>query len=296
MGLFSKSKRTTINEDNRTVYDMSGSTFDNRVDNSDNSYTDRSRTDNSYTDFSRTDNSYTDTSSSFTDNSYLDTSTSYTDNSYLDTSTTNSGQYAGNSGTINITDGGAFVTVQNAVSDLTNMGNNAFQMGHLALETMGKTADTALAQSSINNEMMRDVATNALSEYGQMADAAFTEYGDIADSAFSEYGNVSSGAISAIENTAYSSMEGSKDMVRSMRELTAHALDQMTSQSANVVSASTQANREALAASTGLMQTISSDGNDLLVDGVVQIVKYIGGGLAVAVVGYAALKMVGGKS
>jgi hypothetical protein len=281
MGLFggSKSTRTTQNIDNRTVLDQSGSTFDHSVDSSttdnsytdasqnfaDNSYTDNSLTvdasDNSYSDSSTSDSSYHDSSSfadsndytdsssfadsndytdssSFTDsNDYTDSSSSFTDNSYLDTSSVIDGEYAGNTGSIQITDGGAFTTVDNAVSKLVSLGQSAIagmnSTASISLATMGKTADTSMQQASLNNEMMRDLTTTAL--------------------------------------------------------------EQMSEQAASTVSSSTMANRDALNASSKLMTTISANGNDLLIDGVVNIAKYGAIGLGVLGFGFLLTKLAGGN-
>jgi len=245
MGLFggSKSKKTIINEDNRVINDMSGSTFDNSVDNSvtDNSYTDNSTTtsfeDNSYHDSSTNfeDNSYSDSSTSFEDNSYSDSSTSFTDESYHDSSI--SGTYAGNTGSITITDGGAFTTVQNAVSDLVSMGKESLvsmsNTSTISLANMGKVAEKSMEQATLNNQLMRDITQTALQE--------------------------------------------------------------MSDQASTTVSASTLANKEALAATSKLMTTVSANGNDLLIDGVVNIVKY--GAMGVGGLGavYLVFKFIGGN-
>lgn len=256
------SKRTTVNEDNRVINDLSGSTFDNSVDRS------RSYEDNSYSDTSThfTDESYTDTSTHYNDESYLDTSTHYNDESYLDSSIDNSGDNAGNSGTINITDGGAFDLVESVTSEFVGMGN-------FSLETMGKTAELSMEQSGINSGLMRDVANNALSEYTAL----------------------SANSIGAIEAVTTASIAGSNDNVNQMKELTLSALQQMSAQSATAVSSSNRANRDALAASTKLMTTVSANGNDLLIDGVVNIAKYAGVGLASLVVGLVVVKVIGGN-
>jgi hypothetical protein len=302
MGLFGggNSKRTTVNEDNRIIYDQSGSTFDNSVDRSrsyeDNSYSDTSRSyeDNSYSDTSRhftdesytdtsshysdesysdsstaidnADNSYTDTSSHYSDESYTDTSSHFTDESYTDTSTHNMGQYSGNSGSLVITDGGAFETVQSTVQDLSGMGG-------LALETLGKTADKSMEQAAINNSLMRDVAASALSEYSDL----------------------SSNAIDGISSTASNSMQASSSNVEQMRLLASSALQRVSDSAAVAVSSSNMANRASLDASTKLMTTVSANGNDLLIDGVVKIAKYVGLGAGALVTGLVVIKVIGGK-
>jgi hypothetical protein len=288
MGLFGggNSKRTTVNEDNRIIYDQSGSTFDNSVDRSrsyeDNSYSDTSRSyeDNSYSDTSRhftdesytnesrnySDESYNDSSIDNTDNSYTDTSSHYSDESYSDSSIDNLGDNAGNSGTINITDGGAFETVQIAVQDLSGMGG-------LALETLGKTADKSMEHAAINNSLMRDVAASALSEYSDL----------------------SSNAIDGISSTASNSMKASSSNVEQMRLLASSALQRVSDSAAVAVSSSNAANRASLDASTKLMTTVSANGNDLLIDGVVKIAKYVGLGAGALVTGLVVIKVIGGK-
>jgi hypothetical protein len=288
MGLFGggNSKRTTTNVDNRTINDLSGSSFDESVDRSrhytDESYSDTSShfTDESYSDTSShfTDESYSDTSSHFTDesytdnsidntdNSYTDTSSHFTDESYTDTSTHNMGQYSGNSGSLVITDGGAFETVQSAVQDLSGMGG-------LALETLGKTADKSIEQAAINNSLMRDVAASALSEYSDL----------------------SSNAIDGISSTASNSMQASSSNVEQMRLLASSALQRVSDSAAVAVSSSNTANRASLDASTKLMTTVSANGNDLLIDGVVKIAKYVGLGAGALVTGLVVIKVIGGK-
>lgn len=234
MGLFSKkSNRTTVNEDNRIINDLSGSTFDNSVDSSQ-SYEDSSYKDNSQ---HFTDNGYSDSSQSYEDSSYSDTSQHFTDESYTDSSTTMSGEYAGNTGSIQITDGGAFTTVDNAVSEFVSLGQSAIggmtSTTSMSLSTMGKTAETSMQQATMNSELMRDVA--------------------------------------------------------------AKALEEMSDQAASTVSASTQANREALASSQKLMTTISADGNDLLIDGVVKVAKYGVIGFGVIATVFTVAKIAGGN-
>jgi hypothetical protein len=264
MGLFGggNSKRTTVNEDNRIIYDQSGSTFDNSVDRS------RSYEDNSYSDTSRhfTDESYTNESRNYSDESYNDSSSHYSDESYADSSIDNLGDNAGNSGTINITDGGAFETVQSTVQDLSGMGG-------LALETLGKTADKSIEQAAINNSLMRDVAASALSEYSDL----------------------SSNAIDGISSTASNSMQASSSNVEQMRLLASSALQRVSDSAAVAVSSSNTANRASLDASTKLMTTVSANGNDLLIDGVVKIAKYVGLGAGALVTGLVVIKVIGGK-
>jgi hypothetical protein len=263
MGWFSKkSKTSTVNEDNRVINDQSGSTFDNSVDRS------RSYEDNSYSDTSRSfeDNSYSDTSRHFTDESYTNESRNYSDESYSDSSIDNLGDNAGNSGTINITDGGAFETVQIAVQDLSGMGG-------LALETLGKTADKSMEHAAINNSLMRDVAASALSEYSDL----------------------SSNAIDGISSTASNSMKASSSNVEQMRLLASSALQRVSDSAAVAVSSSNTANRASLDASTKLMTTVSANGNDLLIDGVVKIAKYVGLGAGAFAIGLVVIKVIGGK-
>ena len=215
-------------------------------------------------DNSTTDNSYTDTSRHYTDESYTDKS--YNDESYSDSSTDNSGDNAGNSGSIVITDGGAFDLVESVVSDFVSM-------GVISLETMGKTAELSMEQSSLNSGLMRDVANHALSEYASLSDDSI-------------------GAIEAVSNA---SIAGAQSNVDQMKQLTLSALQEMSAQSSVAISSSSMANRDALAASTKLMTTVSTNGNDLLIDGVVNIAKYAGFGVGALVLGLVVIKVIGGK-
>lgn len=265
MGLFSggNSKKTTHNTDSRTINDNSGSTFDNSVNTDDNSYHDSST--------SYEDNSYRDNST--TDNSYHDSSRAYEDNSYRDNSVENSGDFANNTGSVHITDGGAFEVVGNAVSDLVGMAGDSFTLSQFSVETMGKTSTVALEQATMNNELMKDLSSTALVEFSDL----------------------SSNAMSSLESTAITSIESSQDNVEAMKSLADSAMANLAGQSASAISAAANANRDALEQASGVMKTVATNGNDLLVDGVVKIAKYIGIGLGVGVVGYGAIKLAGGK-
>ncbi len=269
MGIFSKkSKRTTNNIDNRTVYDMSGSTFDNSVDSS------------------VTDNSYTDNSVNFEDNSYTDNSQNFEDNSYLDSSIAIDGEYANNSGSIQITDGGAFEVVGNAVSDLVYMGDRAFQMGEVSLDTLGKTANLALEKSSANQELMKDLATGALSKYQDIANRA---YGAIEGTVGMTLSTVDTAVDNYMTQTAVNQ--------QLMSDATRLALEDVSENSNKGIEAIRKANTDSLATTQKLMTTISQNGNDLLIDAVVNIAKWGGVGLGSMALMYGVVKIIksGGK-
>lgn len=217
------SKRTTINEDNRTINDLSGSTFDNSVD----------------------------SSQSFEDKSYNDESFNYEDSSYKDESITNDGYLSGNSGSIQVLDGGAIEMAKNAVSDAVslskeslNTANHAINqntyLSSNALASMGKTAGLSMQQSQMNVEIMRDTTANALIEMSGVV-------GDMKD------------------------------------------------QAQSTVNSSILANKQNLEGTQKLMTTISANGNDLLVDGVVSVAKYGAIGLGSLALGFVVVKLIGAK-
>jgi hypothetical protein len=228
MGLFSSSKRSTTNEDNRIINDMSGSTFDNSVDSSQ-TY---SYEDSSYQDSSSTDNSYTDNSMIFEDNSYNDSS--------ID------GDFNGNTGTVNVLDGGAI--------------SEAFTLGKHALTTASDTMRDASLLSARSIEA--------------------TEF------AMTQNTILSGNAMGVMAKTAESSMLYSqmnsaivKDTATTALEKMSENVFQMKEQAASTVASATSANQKALETTTKLMTTMNQNGNDLLIDGVVNIAKYMGLGI-----------------
>ena len=285
MGLFGggNSKKTTNNVDNRVVNDYANASIDNSTDNSqvDNSYHDSSQSyeDNSYRDNSRSyeDNSYRDNSTSldYEDSSYRDNSITleneYEDNSYHDSSTSINGEYAGNSGSIVITDSGAFNTVSNSVSQLVALGNRAFQSNEITVEALGRTANEAIDKANLNSELMKDITGSALSQYNALtSNANGTISKALTDS------------LTTINNVVDKGLDQGSKNQELMRDVTQRALMEVS-----------EGNKDALLSTQKLMTSISTNGNDLLIDGVVKVVKYVGGGLAVFGLGFMAFRAIG---
>ena len=223
---------------------------------------DYSSTDNS---MSYEDNIYLDTSS--TDNSYTDNSMSYEDNSYLDTSV--DGDYNGNSGTINLLDGGAIEMAGEALAQAAGLGRAALDSSNMAIAeamTLGveslDTANHAIDQNSL-------VSGNAMELMGKAADSSMM---------YSQMSN------EIIRDTSMNALEQMSYVVDSMRQ-----------QAQSTVLSSTSANQKALETTAKLMTTVSSNGNDLLIDGVVNIAKYAALGLGSLGLVFGIVKLVGGK-
>jgi hypothetical protein len=90
-------------------------------------------------------------------------------------------------------------------------------------------------------------------------------------------------------------MKASSSNVEQMRLLASSALQRVSDSAAVAVSSSNMANRASLDASTKLMTTVSANGNDLLIDGVVKIAKYVGLGAGAFAIGLVVIKVIGGK-
>lgn len=216
---------------------------------------DYSSTDNS---MSYEDNSYLDTSS--TDNSYTDNSKSYEDNSYLDSSI--DGDFNNNTGTVNILDGGAIEVARQIASDSLSAVaiamDSAAAFGSRSLDT----ANFAIEQNAL-------VSGNAMALMGKTAESSMLH---------SQMSN------EVIRDTAATALEEMSDVVFSMKE-----------QAESTVLSSTQANQKALETTAKLMTTMNQNGNDLLIDGVVNMVKY--GAIAAGSLGlvFGLVKLVGGK-
>jgi hypothetical protein len=263
----------SYNDASSSVDDNSYNDASSSVD--DNSYNDASSNDNSYSDASSNDNSYSDSSSndhsyndaSYTDNGFNDSSQLFEDNSYIDSSV--DGVNAGNSGSIQIIDGGAFEMAQNAVSDVLSFGRDSLAFGKSSLDSvnnainqntivsgnalaqMGKTAELSMYKAQATNELMRDTATTALQEMSFVVD------------------DIKEQSIETVQVSANANQ--------------------------NALAATVGANNKALEATQKLMTTISANGNDLLIDGVVSVVKWLGLGVGVVGVSFVAVSALRGQ-
>jgi hypothetical protein len=207
MGLFGggNSKNTTINEDNRTVYDQSGSTFDNSVDNSvHSSYS--SSDDNSFNYQSSDDNSITSSYSSSDDNSFNYQSSD-------DNSTANDGQFAGVVGNVNYTtiDGGAFNVASQANAGMSALARDALE---LSLALNQDSSDTARESLNVGVKLSDNAQQFALASIEHNSDLVNSSY-DLADSLYTHTLNNSAENVARVTDAIVNSNNNNLDLALS---------------------------------------------------------------------------------
>lgn len=264
---------------------------DNSVSNSnnvDNRIEDSNNTDNSvsYDDSFNTINEY-DYSQEFELEQDIDNSQefeeSFNTTTNVDSSTHLTGEYAGNSGTINITDGGAFDAMKDAVKNALSFGeksvNEMSSVSNNALNTALNVADDAarLAEAIVdeNGRMLVDISKNNTELFQSSVQSNREIYGDSMTALSDVYAN----AVNANENVTDTLSESLTAASEETQQFYADVMQQQAQQATAQLETTQQ-----------LAETVSTGGQTVVAETSARIIKYVS--IAAGLVG---LAVVGSK-
>jgi len=259
MGLFSKTKRTTTNQDNRTVNDIdnngefAGVGGDVTVDNSEH-YFEMDASDNSVDDHSYHDNSVFEMDAS--------------DNSVFEMN----GDMAGNNGTITMIDGGSFDLAESALASMLAVAESS---NHVASQNIEMTQ----AINQQNTDLAQNVVSTAGGIIADTSQLAITEVTGMAREA--------NGEMATLAN----------DLNENFMAMGEEMLSSATQNMGESMGAAIETTQLAMERNAKLIQTSNLQGQDLLIEQSGNMTKWLIGGVVASVtIGGVAMIVKGCKS